>query len=75
MQTYRDRSGNSGVVAYGLGPDFIDVEFWGGRRYRYTHQVPGQKYVETMKQLATAGENLATYINQHVREHYAIRLR
>ena len=75
MHTYINRRGNSGVVAYDMGPDYIDIEFHGGVLYRYTHQVPGKQHVETMKALAVEGQHLATYINQHVRERYAFRLR
>lgn len=75
MQPYRDHRGNSGVTAYQSGSDYIDVQFRDGPRYRYTYQVPGPGHVEAMKRLASEGQNLATYINQHVREHYAARLR
>ncbi len=75
MQHYKDLRGNSGVLAYRAGRNYIDIEFRGGSRYRYTHQVPGAQHVEAMKQLAAEGEHLATYINRHVRDRYALRLR
>lgn len=74
MQRYADLRGSSGVVAFSSGPDFIDVEFRDGKRYRYTHQVPGRVEVETMKQLAEQGKGLATFINRFVHERFAIRL-
>ncbi len=75
MRRYEDRHGNSGVVAFRSGSDFIDVEFHDGKQYRYTHQVPGQTEVEAMKQLAASGQNLATFINRVVRDRFAARLR
>ena len=75
MHRYNDLRGRSGVTAYETGADYIDIEFREGKRYRYTHRVPGEQHVNAMKQLAAAGQGLATYINQHVREHYAVRLR
>lgn len=62
MKPYRNLSGKSGVVAYGIGPDFIDVEFKGGARYRYTYRSAGQESIEAMKLLAAAGRGLSTFI-------------
>jgi hypothetical protein len=75
MQTYKDLSGTSGVIAYELGPDYIDVEFKDGSIYRYDYTAPGQQMVETMKTLAASGEGLATFINQNVGENFAVKLR
>lgn len=75
MQQYKDRGGTSGVAAYETGVEYIDVEFRDGKRYRYTSQVPGAQHVQAMKRLAADGQHLATYINQHVRDDYAVRLR
>jgi hypothetical protein len=74
MQTYKNLSGTSGVIAYELGPDYIDVEFKDGV-YRYNYAIPGRQLVETMKTLAASGEGLATFINQNVRGNYAAKLR
>jgi hypothetical protein len=75
MQPYRNLSGTSGVVAFALGDHHIDIEFQDGHRYRYTYAIPGEQQVEAMKSLAKTGKGLATYINQHVREHFAARLK
>ncbi|HEX3570999.1 MAG TPA: hypothetical protein VHU44_09255 [Acidobacteriaceae bacterium] len=74
MQTYKNLSGTSGVIAYEFGQDYIDVEFE-DRVYRYNYAIPGRQMVETMKTLAASGEGLATFINQKVRENYAAKLR
>ncbi|MFL1874727.1 hypothetical protein ACIKT0_05815 [Hansschlegelia beijingensis] len=71
---YEDRSGASGVVAYALGEDFIDLWFRDGGGYRYDATAPGPEHVAAMTRLAAAGEGLATYVNQHVRANYARRL-
>lgn len=75
MQPYRNLSGTSGVVAFDLGDHHIDIEFQDGHRYRYDYIKPGQPQVEAMKALAPTGKGLATFINQHVRERFATRLR
>jgi hypothetical protein len=52
VQAYKDLSGNSGVTAYELGPDYIDIEFKGGSVYRYDQMIPGKRKLESMKVLA-----------------------
>jgi len=71
---YEDRNGDSGVLAYQSGPNFIIVEFKSGGGYRYDYTTPGRRHVEAMKKLPESGDGLATYINQHIREHYAEKL-
>lgn len=71
MKRYRNLSGDSGVVAYEIGRDWIRVKF---RKkeviYTYTYARPGAPHVEAMKRLAIAGRGLCTYISQNVREAY-----
>ena len=74
MRPYRNLSGDSGVVAYEIEPRAIRVRFAGGAVYRYTHASAGREQVETMKQLAQAGQGLSGYIAQHVRDRYESRL-
>ena len=75
MQRYANREGDSGVVAYATGPLGIAVEFTNGSVYVYDLERPGREAVAEMKRLARAGRGLSTYISQHVRDHYAKRLR
>jgi hypothetical protein len=75
MKAYRNRSGDSGVVAYEAGDDSIIVQFAGGKSYLYNHAVTGRRNIERMKQLAAAGKGLGTFISRKVRELYAARLR
>ena len=59
---------DSGVQAFELGDDFIEIQFQGqSRRYRYTSREIGAENLERMKKLAIAGKGLATFINQSPR--------
>jgi len=66
MEPYGNQSGDSGVQAFELGDDFIEIQFQGqSRRYRYTSLEIGAEDLERMKKLAIAGKGLATFINQN----------
>ena len=73
MQRYENRSGNSGVVAYETGPDFIQVQFVGGEIYLYTYASTSADVVERMKTLAHQGIGLSTFISQTVKAAYATK--
>ncbi|WP_448699136.1 hypothetical protein ACFGVR_19465 [Mucilaginibacter sp. AW1-3] len=75
MQPYKNTAENSGVTAYQLGDDFITIQFQDGSTYLYNYQSTGKAHIEQMKVLALSGEGLTTFINQHVREHYAKKLK
>jgi len=75
MQRYARRHAESGVVAFATGPRGIAVQFVDGSVYVYDLERPGRAHVTQMKRLACAGEGLSTYISQHVRDHYAKKLR
>lgn len=62
------------MAAFQIGPRSITVRFGGGSTYRYTYAKPGVRHVEAMKELASEGKGLTTYINRHVRGDYAARL-
>jgi hypothetical protein len=70
VQRYLNRSGDSGVTHYAIGPDYIRVRFVGGRIYRYSHAGAGREHVDHMKRLAAAGRGLGTYISRHVHDLY-----
>jgi hypothetical protein len=73
MPKYREVDGDSGVIGYEYGPDWIEVEFEKGtsRFYRYTYLSAGSDHVEKLKGLADAGEGLNSYINRYVARRYA----
>jgi len=71
---YGNRSGGSGVAGYALVDDGIAVKFTNGAVYLYDRACPGRTHVTRMKQLARAGDGLATYISRRVGHRYARRL-
>ena len=70
MQSYKNLAGNSGILAYAYGEDFIKVQFDDGTIYRYTHAGAGHHHIEQMKMLALAGKGLSTFISQHAQTAY-----
>lgn len=74
MRRYRDGQGDSGVLAFEVHEDAIDIRFKDGGVYRYSARQPGAAHVARMRLLALAGAGLNTYINQQVRERYERRL-
>lgn len=72
MPIYRNLDGDSGILSYEYGPDWISVEFERGsqRHYRYTYSITGRPHVEQMKKLADAGNGLNSYINRNVAKLY-----
>jgi len=75
MERYKNRGGESGVVAYDIDAGQIVVEFRDGKRYLYTEDSAGAANVATMQQLAQAGEGLSAFINRHVRDRYAKQIK
>ena len=74
MPTYRGAQGDTGVRAYHLLDDAIEIEFKDGGVYRYSAKRPGPELVAEMRRLAMLGKGLSTFINQHVRD-YQCRVR
>ncbi len=71
MERYGNVGGDSGVAAYESGADFIRVQFSDGGSYLYTYDVTGRENVERMKQLASSGHGLNSFINTTVHKAYA----
>lgn len=65
MKPYRNSGGHSGVIAYDYGPNWIRLEFVGGRLYKYTASSIGASHLKTMKRLANAGRGLTTFVSTH----------
>lgn len=71
MERYKDIDNDSGVEAYEIGSDFINVKFQGTAKiYQYSYASAGQQHIETMKVLAANGEGLNAYINKNVKYKY-----
>lgn len=75
MHRYFNRGGDSNVFSFEIGQDYIDVAFNGGAAYRYSLASVGASNLQTMIQLAQAGEGLNSFINRNVRSRYEVRLR
>lgn len=75
MERYNDINGDSGIIAYESGNDYIKVQFSTGTIYRYTYKSAGSHNIERMKALARSGDGLNTYINKNIRKMYEIRER
>jgi hypothetical protein len=65
MKTYKDIGGDSGVVAYDYGDDWISVQFKNGNTYEYRSSAIGSSHLSTMKSLADSGDGLNAYINKN----------
>ncbi|MEX5563243.1 hypothetical protein SM764_07460 [Pseudophaeobacter sp. 1A16562] len=74
MTRYANRGGYSNVFSYEIGKDYIDVVFNGGAAYRYSLASVGASNLQTMIELAQAGEGLNSFINRNVKKLYEARL-
>ena len=74
MEPYANKSGKSGIAAYENGADYILVKFISGETYRYTYRSAGKRAIEAMKQFASAGKGLSTFISQTIKQQYENRL-
>jgi len=61
----------SGITAYRIGKDFIEVRFASGGTYAYDYDSAGKARIERMKELARAGRGLNTFISKYVKANYA----
>ena len=75
MERYRDWDQDSGVKAFEVGEDRIDVQFKTGAAYRYTAASVGPENLSQMVKLARAGDGLNSFINRVVSKRYSARLR
>ena len=79
MQPYKNLSKTDAHVSeYEIGDDHIIIKFTkpgrsGFNTYKYSYNSAGKDNVETMKQLAEAGEGLRTFVNDQLRKMYESR--
>ena len=76
MENYKNLGGDSNVISYEIGDEFIDVQFnpspvFSYTNYKYTYGSTGDSNVEAMKELAQKGEGLSEFINEHVKTNYS----
>jgi hypothetical protein len=74
MERYKNRSNDSGVVAYEIGRGSITVQFINGEKYLYTEKSAGAQNIALMQKLAKDGAGLSTFISQHVHDRFATKL-
>lgn len=70
---YGNVGGNSGVRGYDHGEDWMVVMFADGSRYLYTLKSTDRNTLDYMRQLATAGKGLNSYLTRIVGSGYAGR--
>ena len=75
MRSCPQLAGDTGVTGFEFGPDSITVRFADGSLYLYTAESTGRARIARMKRLAVEGSGLTTFINRHVRQDYARKLR
>jgi hypothetical protein len=75
MPNYANRDGDSPIVSWEEGPDYIAICFKGRMKYTYTNASAGSHHVSRMKQLAASGAGLASYISDHAKHGYASKER
>jgi len=72
MVRYKNLGGDSGVVEYEIGPNFIKVKFGKSHKvYVYDYDSAGRDKIEQMKTLAKNGTGLNAFINQKAKELYS----
>ena len=71
MERYKNLGGDSGVVGYEIGSDFIKVKFKSGKVYVYDYASAGRDNIEHMKSLAKVGTGLNAFINKNVKKLYS----
>lgn len=71
MERYRNLGGDSGVVEYEIGTDFIKVRFKGSKVYVYDYSSAGRENIKLMKSLAINGTGLNAFIDKSVKKLYS----
>lgn len=71
MERYLNLGGDSNVLSYEIGPDYIRVQFGSGTPYLYTYASAGEAAIHEMWRLAESGQGLNSYIMRHAKYSYA----
>lgn len=70
MERYKNLNGNSNVIGYECGYDYIRVQFSDYSIYTYSYSSAGEDNVEEMKRCARRGYGLQGYINRYCKFNY-----
>lgn len=73
MYHYRNVGGNSSVVAYDTGVDWLLIRFNDSSLYLYTTKSTSSEDIEYMRKLANDGKGLNSYVNRRIGNKYAGR--
>jgi hypothetical protein len=74
MESYT-HSGNSGVIAFAIGRNHIDVQFVDGHVYRYAPPRLSRAELDEMIERARRRRGLATFISQNIKDRYVKKWR
>ena len=72
MAHYKNSNGNSPVLEYEIGYDFIDI-IYKDSMYHFTYASAGKNNIEEMKSLAKQGYGLNSYLMRHCPKDYAYK--
>ena len=64
---YGNGNGNSGIIGYEIGDDWMDIEYANGGIYTYSEKNVGEVNFLKMKVLAMEGSGLNAFLNKSVR--------
>ena len=67
MEKYLNKSGNSPITKFHIEDQKITIWYNDDTSYSYSYPRAGQPIVDKLKELAHAGEGLATFISQKAR--------
>lgn len=70
MKTYANKGGNSNVMSYEYGVDYITIQFGSGAPYTYSYASAGKENIEAMKRLADSGIGLNAFVKKNVDKKY-----
>ncbi|MBN2857659.1 MAG: hypothetical protein JXN63_04590 [Candidatus Delongbacteria bacterium] len=69
MKPYPDINGDSSVLSYMIGEDYIILKLMGIQHvFVYSYKKAGREHVEQMKVLAQLGDGLDKYVNENVKD-------
>ena len=67
LTPYGNGNGNSGIIGYEIGNDWMDIEYANGGIYTYTEKNVGEVNFLKMQVFAMQGSGLNAFINKEVR--------
>jgi hypothetical protein len=73
MIHYANAGGDSGILEYELGPDWVEVMFKGGAVYRYSYRSAGKPHIEKLKKFLLSGIGANSYIMRRMKKLYEPR--